>query len=298
MSSQSQPYRRRHKQRHTLTGIVVFIIVAGIFLLLSTTVLFNVENIRVTGASNYTPQEIIDASGVEAGDNLVRLSTDKVSSRITSRLVYIEKAHLSRSFPSTLIINVEASEPEANFITDHGIYLISKGGKILEKIDEPKANLFNFTGTDPKLELLPGDKYASNDEHKDTVVYQMMTLLDTGNYSTVTSVDVTDRADIKCVFDNRITVSLGSVNDLEYKMNFAKEIIETKIGDKTEGTLTILSDANSASFLDKESLENNAQVYNDNIASMTTADTQETDENGNPIETETSETTSAAVAME
>ena len=197
-------------------------------LLLSTTVLFNVENIRVTGASNYTPQEIIDASGVEAGDNLVRLSTDKVSSQITSRLVYIEKAHLSRSFPSTLIINVEASEPEANFITDHGIYLISKGGKILEKIDEPKANLFNFTGTDPKLELLPGDKYASNDEHKDTVVYQMMTLLDTGNYSTVTSVDVTDRADIKCVFDNRITVSLGSVNDLEYKMNFAKEIIETK----------------------------------------------------------------------
>lgn len=271
---------------------------AGIFLLLSTTVLFNVENIRVTGASNYTPQEIIDASGVEAGDNLVRLSTDKVSSQITSRLVYIEKAHLSRSFPSTLIINVEASEPEANFITDHGIYLISKGGKILEKIDEPKANLFNFTGTDPKLELLPGDKYASNDEHKDTVVYQMMTLLDTGNYSTVTSVDVTDRADIKCVFDNRITVSLGSVNDLEYKMNFAKEIIETKIGDKTEGTLTILSDANSASFLDKESLENNAKVYNDNIASMTTADTQETDENGNPIETETSETTSAAVAME
>ena len=229
MSSQSQPYRRRHKQRHTLTGIVVFIIVAGIFLLLSTTVLFNVESIRVTGASNYTPQEIIDASGVEAGDNLVRLSTDKVSSQITSRLVYIEKAHLSRSFPSTLIINVEASEPEANFITDHGIYLISKGGKILEKIDEPKANLFNFTGTDPKLELLPGDKYASNDEHKDTVVYQMMTLLDTGNYSTVTSVDVTDRADIKCVFDNRITVSLGSVNDLEYKMNFAKEIIETKI---------------------------------------------------------------------
>ena len=283
MSSQSQPYRRRHKQRHTLTGIVVFIIVAGIFLLLSTTVLFNVENIRVTGASNYTPQEIIDASGVEAGDNLVRLSTDKVSSQITSRLVYIEKAHLSRSFPSTLIINVEASEPEANFITDHGIYLISKGGKILEKIDEPKANLFNFTGTDPKLELLPGDKYASNDEHKDTVVYQMMTLLDTGNYSTVTSVDVTDRADIKCVFDNRITVSLGSVNDLEYK---------------TEGTLNILSDANSASFLDKESLENNAKVYNDNIASMTTADTQETDENGNPIETETSETTSAAVAME
>lgn len=99
MSSQSQPYRRRHKQRHTLTGIVVFIIVAGIFLLLSTTVLFNVENIRVTGASNYTPQEIIDASGVEAGDNLVRLSTDKVSSQITSRLVYIEKHILAAHSP-------------------------------------------------------------------------------------------------------------------------------------------------------------------------------------------------------
>ena len=285
----SSTYRRRRKRSNPLTGIIVFLAAAGIFLLLSTTVFFNTENIRVTGASNYTADEIIEASGIKAGDNLVRLNTEKCGKDIASKLVYIETAKLSRSFPNTIIINVEASVPAANFITDSCVYLISKGGKILDKIDEPKAGLYNFTGTMPRSDLLPGDIYTSADEHKDAAVFKMMELLDEGSYELVTAVDVTDRSDIRCVYDGRITVKLGVITDMDYKLSFAKEIIETKIGDKTEGTLTILSDGDSASFLDKESLENNAKVYSDNMAAMTAV----TDENGESVtesETETSQT--------
>ncbi len=271
-------YRRRRKRSNPLTGIIVFLAAAGIFLLLSTTVFFNTEYIRVTGASNYTAEEIIEASGIKAGDNLVRLNAEKCSSDITSKLVYIETAKLSRSFPNTIIINVEASVPEANFITDGGIYLISRGGKILEKSTEPKAGLYNFTGTFPRTDLMPGDTYTSADEHKDSAVLKMMELLNTGSYEKVTSVDVTDRSDITCVYDGRITVKLGAILDMDYKLSFAKEIIETKIGDKTEGTLTILSDGDSASFLDKESLENNAKVYSDNMAALSEASDGESEE--------------------
>lgn len=285
----SSTYRRRRKRSNPLTGIIVFLAAAGIFLLLSTTVFFNTENIRVTGASNYTADEIIEASGIKAGDNLVRINTEKCGNDITAKLVYIENAKLSRSFPNTIIINVEASVPAANFITDSCVYLISRGGKILDKIDEPKAGLYNFTGTAPSSDLLPGDIYTSADEHKDSAVFKMMELLDEGSYELVTSVDVTDRSDIKCVYDGRITVKLGAITDMDYKLSFAKEIIETKIGDKTEGTLTILSDGDSASFLDKESLENNAKVYSDNMTAMTAV----TDENGETVtesETESSQT--------
>lgn len=292
--------RRRRKRSYSLTGIIVFLIAAGIFLLLSTTVFFNVETIQVTGSSNYTAQEIIDASGIKAGDNLVRTSTDKCAEKIESSLVYIEKADITRSFPNTMIINVEACVPAANFLCGDSTLLISGGGKILEQISEPKAGLLNFTGTDPEPGLLPGDEFISADEHKTAAIEKLMEYFDSEESSSdglrekITLVDVSDRSDLSYTYDGRITVKLGSINDIEYKIKFSHEIISTKIGEKTEGVLTILSDSKGASFLDKESLEHNAQVYSDNMSAQTAA----TDENGETVSETAQETTKADPIME
>ncbi len=286
--------RRRRKSSNSLTGVIVFLLAAGIFLLLSTTVFFNVENITVTGASNYTVQEIIDASGIKAGDNLVRTSTDKCEEKIESKLVYIENAEITRSFPNTMVINVEACTPAANFICNSYTLLISGGGKILEQISEPKAGLLNFIGTSPAPGLIAGDTFISDDEYRSQAITKLMEYFAENGTENITEIDVTDRAALTYTYDDRIVVKLGSVNDLDYKINFSKEIITTKIGDKTEGVLTILSDSNRASFLDKESLEHNAQVYNDNMAAQTAV----TDENGESVTESAAETSSGDPIME
>lgn len=282
-------YTRKKKKNNSATGILVFLFAAAVFLLLSTTVFFNVEHITVSGASNYTADEIIEASGIKAGDNLVRTSTDKCASQIESRLVYIENAKVTRSFPSTLVINVEASVPAANFVCDDYILLISGGGKVLDKIQEEKAGLIDFTGTDPMPDLIPGAMFQSVDEHKDNAVKKLMEFFAANGSDNITLVDVTDRSEISYTYDGRITVKIGSINDLEYKMKFSEEIIKTKIGEKTEGVLTILSDSSGASFLDKESLENNARIYGENME-LRNAEETTTDESS----TETSAESSAS----
>ena len=275
-------------------GIIVFLIAAAIFILLSTTVFFNVEHITVEGASNYTAEEIIEASGIMAGDNLVRTSTDKCAEQIESRLVYIEKAKVTRAFPNTMVINVEASIPAANFICDDYTLLISGGGKVLDKLQEQKAGLLNFVGTDPMPELIPGAQFQSEDEHKDNAVKKLMEYFSENDSEHITLVDVTDRSEISYTYDGRITVKLGSINDIDYKMSFSEEIIKTKIGEKTEGILTILSDSTGASFLDKESLENNARIYSENVAERAAAESG-TDESSSET---VSETTAAVQSME
>lgn len=272
-------YTRKRKKNNSATGILVFLFAAAVFLLLSTTVFFNIEHITVSGASNYTAEEIIEASGIKAGDNLVRTSTDKCGSQIESRLVYIENAKVTRSFPSTLVITVEASVPAANFICDDYTLLISGGGKVLDKLREEKAGLLDFMGTDPMPDLIPGAMFRSSDEHKDNAVKKLMEYFAENGSENITLVDVTDRSEISYTYDGRIAVKIGSVNDLEYKMKFSEEIIRTKIGEKTEGVLTILSDSSGASFLDKESLENNARIYGENMELRNAPET-ETDENG------------------
>lgn len=285
-------YTRRKKKNSNAMGIIVFIIAAAIFLLLSTTVFFNVEHITVEGASNYTAEEVIEASGIKAGDNLVRTSTDKCADLIESRLVYIENATVTRSFPNTMVINVEASVPAANFICDDYTLLISGGGKVLDKLQEQKAGLLNFVGTDPMPELIPGAQFQSADEHKDNAVKKLMEYFSENDSEHITLVDVTDRSEISYIYDGRITVKIGSINDIDYKMSFSEEIIRTKIGEKTEGILTILSDSTGASFLDKESLENNARVYNENMAE------RNAEENGTDESETVSESSSAVQSME
>lgn len=281
--------RRRRKQNHSLTGIVVFLIAAGFFLLLSTTVFFNVETITVTGASNYTAQEIIDASGIRAGDNLVRTSTEKCAERIESRLVYIENAEITRSFPDTMVINVEACVPAANFLCDGYTLLISSKGKVLDQITEPKAGLLNFTGTDPMPGIVPGEKFASDDEHKTAAIEKLMEFFLSEDYSAlkekVTVIDVSDRADLSYTYDNRIVVDLGSVNDIDYKINYSSEIISNHIGERTEGVLRIMSNSQGASFLDKESLEHNAQVFSDNMAKLNISSDEDDTDDDEPQET-------------
>ncbi len=277
----------RKKKKSNAMGIIVFLIAAAIFILLSTTVFFNVEHITVEGASNYTAEEIIEASGIKAGDNLVRTSTDKCAEQIESRLVYIETAKVTRAFPNTMVITVEASVPAANFICDDYTLLISGGGKVLDKLQEQKAGLLNFVGTDPMPELIPGAQFQSEDEHKDSAVKKLMEYFSENDSEHITLVDVTDRSEISYTYDGRITVRLGSINDIDYKMSFSKEIIRTKIGEKTEGILTILSDSTGASFLDKESLENNARIYGENMAERAAAESG-TDESSSETVSETS----------
>ena len=259
-------------------------------LILSTTLLFNVENVNVTGASNYTAQEIIDASGIKAGDNLVRMTSERMADKIEEKLVYIENAEITRSFPDTLVINVEASVPAANFICDKYILLISRSGKVLEQITEPKAGLLNFTGTEPKSGLLPGDAFESEDEHKTAIINELMEYYAKSEKSAegVTVIDVSDRSNISYTYDGRIVVKLGTINDIDYKMDFSREIVTKQIGERTEGVLTVLSDAQRASFLDKDSLEHNARVYNENMAALEAAQAAE-----NAGETETVTVTSA-----
>lgn len=292
-SVRSSPPRRRMRPKKNFSGagFIVFILACAILAILSTTVFFNIEAVTVNGSSNYTVEEIVEASGIRGGDNMVRLNTEKCSAQILSKLVYIEDAVITRRFPHTIQIDVTASVPAANFICDESVLLISSGGKILDEIAEPKAGLLDFYGTSPAETAVIGTGFASADETKTTIIYRLMELFGNRSIENIGDIDVTDNSNICYTYDGRITVELGNINEIEYKLSFADEIITQKIGENTEGILTILSSGNQASFMDKATLENNALVYNRNME-LRNSETGVTDEDGNVITENFEETTS------
>lgn len=275
---QENKHRRSNMTLHY--SLIAFIVLV-IFIILSVTVFFNVETAEVVGSSIYSADEIISASGIKGGDNMVRKNMSKVENAITSELVYIETAEIKRKLPSTLEIEITPCIETASLETEEGFMIVSESGKILKFSEEPAEDTLVFYGTEPAEGMQTGMTFASEDEDKTEVIFELMSRAESGFASKITSFDVSDHYNISCVYEDRITIEFKSSADMDYKIKLAQEIL-TKISPDAEGRLNLLE--NGGRFLSKDDL---AQIDENYKMAMETSET---------VETEPAETNSESVS--
>lgn len=297
------------RSRGGYLGIAAFAAVI-IFLILSTTVFFKIDTVTVRGSSIYTAEEICAASGIKGGSNLIRTNMGKAAERIESTLTYIETAELKRSFPSGVVITVKPCREAISTEYEEGFCLLSEKGKVLKISDAPfpdtiviygartkpvteeweetetSSGTGNVTSATEKDEAaeddsgettpLPtvGSHFECTKENRTEIFYRLVSVAKSSFSGLANDFDMTDHHNISCVYDGRITVEFGAVTELDYKIKFASEILNDKIGKKTEGTLRMLS--GGASFIDKAGIEQNEMTYQNNLAAQNTDGTEET----------------------
>ena len=87
------------RNRKILSAVCIILGVIAVVLALSMTVLFNISSIKITGTgTTYGEKEIVMASGLNVGDNIVRTNFNKVEERIEKRLPYVMDAAISKTF--------------------------------------------------------------------------------------------------------------------------------------------------------------------------------------------------------
>lgn len=246
-----KPNRRRNKRNMALYHlmVVVFVLLAGT--LLSVTVFFNVSSVVVAGDCRYTQDDIIAASGIQKGDNLFRLNTDKAAKKIMDSMIYLERVTIERKLPDTAQIVVEPAVAFAGVESGGSYYLISEGGRVLEAgLASPPADVITFYGFEPNP-AQPGDTLTSVQTLKQDLITAMVASLAKAGIADVNSVDVTDRLNIKLSYQGRIIVELGAPSDLDYKLTFTKELLLNQIADYERGTIDFHSSGSSlgASFI-------------------------------------------------
>lgn len=265
---------QKRKRNMSLHYSAVVLIVLIIFSVLSVTVLFNIETAVVIGSSIYTADEIISVSGIEGGDNMIRKNLGKAEDAITSELIYIEEARIKRKLPSSVEIVIVPCVETASLQDEGGFMIVSETGKILRISEEPAEDTQVFYGANPAEELKIGDTFRSEDEAKTDVVYKLMGLAENKFVSGITSFDVNDRLNIRCVYDNRIDIELGVITDVDYKFKVANEIISTRISPDAEGRLNMLK--NGGRFLSKADLEQIDATFQHNSEMASETVTEET----------------------
>ncbi len=269
-------------------SLIAFIALVA-FVILSLTVFFNIETADIIGSSIYSADEIIAASGIHGGDNMIRKNMGKSEEAITSQLLYIEEAKITRKLPSSVEILITPCVETASLQTEDGYLIVSESGKILRAEAEPAEDTVIFYGAEPAEEMHIGMTFASVDEDKTEAIYELIKRSEIGFASKITSFDVTDRLNISCLYEDRINIEISSLADIEYKFRLAEEILDTKISPDAEGRLRLFE--NGAQFLSNDDLEQIEQTYEMNMETSGATETVPSETSAEETSSDTSSST-------
>ena len=224
-----------------------FLIIASIILIMS--IFFKIGKIDVQGNSVYSDKEIINASGIQKGDNLFFINRIAAGSRVVVKLPYVDAVSITRGLPNRVTIVVEESNAVGYVNVNGELWTLSRTGKFLGTISAKDAEyVAEITGITVS-EAAVGDnvKPAEGEEEKYEYLVEILDQIQGRGLTTeVTGIDITDVDNPTVEYDGRFTLRLGEHNNTEYKFGKFVAAVE-KLSENDAGTLDV-SEGNSVEF--------------------------------------------------
>ena len=251
---QGRPRRRRRNL--SLYYLMLITICVIIFLILSRTILFNIDEYLVSGNNIYTTERILEAGNLRNGRNMYGINIEKTEKRIKENLIYVEDVSLRRKLPNKFIVEVTEATAYACVEYEGSRYaIITKGGRYLETEQlGARAGLIQIKGMQ-LINVALGEEFESADETKRTIILELLDSISEICDGSITEIDITDRTNITMVYDDRIDVDFGSSLDYDYKLRYITAIIEESLEPDAVGTVIYHSSTAGASFISREDQE-------------------------------------------
>ncbi len=212
---------KRRRITPFLIVVSVFIFAAAVYLCL--TMLFNVDRVIIEGNTLYDERDLIETSGIEKGENLFEVDTAYAEDKLYTVYSYIEEVEVVRSFPNAVKVKIVEAEPFSVIEEADGYTLVSAGGKVLERgLEEVPERLLlvrglsTITSTEDDIKRMDLMKKIIN----------TMRNLEMEGYNFL---DLSDTLEITMIHENRVKVTLGNELELEYKLQFADNVVSEKI---------------------------------------------------------------------
>lgn len=189
------------------------LVVMALFLLMNSA-WFRVESVTVTGIEHLTTEKVIQASGLSAGDNLLRETPSLVRNRLLQN-PWIKQAKVNRQFPGRVRIAVTERQPEL-LIKYYGSFLVLDGEfRVLELVEDVNIRkLPVVTGVEVSRALL-GDQLS---DPRLRAALKALRALQESWRSEIAEVNVAETGDLTLYSRDSITIYAGQPLNLEVKM--------------------------------------------------------------------------------
>ncbi|MDE7261349.1 MAG: FtsQ-type POTRA domain-containing protein [Oscillospiraceae bacterium] len=258
MPQKRNPNRRR-RRRGGLGRLLrpLSLLLTAVAVVAALTLFFKVEEIEVVGAVRYQAEDIISASGVEPGDNLILLNRYQVSQRIYTNLPYITDVRPKPKFPGTLVIEVTETRPVAAIEGGGAWWLVNSEGKVLDMLDAvTAADYLPVLGVQAEEPAVSG--HLKLPEDSPMTAGRLCELLgameERSMISRADSVDLTDPKTLILNYDGRFRVEMYYDANLSFKIDSLLWVVADYLEPNETGTIRMtMSDDNQVNFIPKSS---------------------------------------------
>ncbi len=251
---------RRRRAIRRLTALALLLCVIGVGVYLTVTMLFKINTLEVAvdgevvqEVGGYSSAEILQALGVHAEENIFSFDPTEKAAALEKQFPLLENIRVERDYPNTVVVRTNAATAVYAMQTSSGWLSLSAGLKILDK-DSAQPDLIILCGGEPvsttpgtQLEFETGpsgassgsaasDSAASSEAGPPTdkrleSLNTLLTALDSSELGAdVTRIEFEDPEQMAFLYQGRISVLLGTLNELDYKLRLAKYVLLNEDG--------------------------------------------------------------------
>lgn len=229
--------KRKTRLKPWFLASVALVIVIAVTVTLMLTVFFNVAAVKVIGSSIYSENAIISASGINNGDNIIRMSKDDIAENITKKLPYVKSVTVSKALPDTVGIKVTPATESYTILTDDGFFVADKDYKVLRSVSEKSEKLVSIVGLNVKAPAA-GSLLTFNDKQQRDVLNRLVDMCDAHNFE-LKYIDIKSLVDIKFVINGKLYIKLGSYTEMAGKLTHLNEMLKS-VDDNVSASISLV----------------------------------------------------------
>ena len=249
--------RRRFMRRLAALATLAAVIAAGIYLTM--TMLFKIGTLQVQTADGtvvqeaggYSSSEIIQALGVAPEENIFSFDPGEKEAALERQFPLLESIRVVRDYPNTVVVQVTEAVPTYAMQTKSGWLTLSDQFKILACESAQPEELKTLYGGEP-VSVTPGDQLTfaaqadpaasdasgsaaasaavQTDDRLDALNELQAKLEEYGMLDDVTRMEFADTDQMAFLYQDRVSVLLGTRNDLDYKLDRARYVLTNADG--------------------------------------------------------------------
>ena len=250
--------RRRMLRRLTAFAMLLCVIGAGIYLTM--TMLFRINSIQVqtpdgkqvTEIAGYSADSILQQMGVQLEENIFSFEPGEKAAVLEQNFPLLGSIKVIRDYPNTVVVQVTEAVPAYAVQNGNKWLVISDKWKILsEESTQPEGLCTLYGGKlqdtapgqgfwfvdDADAASASGSETAESESTVSTENDRMEALRtlrskleEYGLSQDVTRLEVADTEQLAFLYQDRISVLLGTLNDLDYKLDRARYVLTNADG--------------------------------------------------------------------
>ena len=250
--------RRRMLRRLTAFAMLLCVIGAGIYLTM--TMLFRINSIQVqtpdgkqvTEIAGYSADSILQRMGVQLEENIFSFEPGEKAAVLEQNFPLLGSIKVIRDYPNTVVVQVTEAVPAYAVQNGSKWLVISDKWKILsEESTQPEGLCTLYGGKlqdtapgqgfrfvdDADAASASGSEAAESESAVSTENARMEALRtlvskleEYGLSQDMTRLEVADTEQIAFLYQDRISVLLGTLNDLDYKLDRARYVLTNADG--------------------------------------------------------------------